>query len=259
VQQVVTEPAQDQVGLKDTEDTIDVWIIQDYEAVVGQEVWMVFYAQSYYSYDVPIYVEVRIDTGYGIVILYSNTLVLLAYQLLMWNLSYIFMNPGIFHIYFVVVELQTGNVWIAECRWYIHDDGWLDIWIEQAYYGEVGVNYTMQFGVGNLYSIDKNLNLVVKIVQGSDSWIAYDETKLVLSMITFDFYVYWVFLNEGWYDVYFIVTDVVTGIVLTLDCWWKIEEPVIIPEFSAITLIPILGSLSAVVYLALRRKRKLTQ
>ncbi len=236
---------------------IDVWIIQDYEAIVGQEVWMEFYAQSYYGYDVPIFVEVRIDTGYGVVILYSNSLVLLSYQLLLWNLSYIFMNPGIFHIYFVVVELQTGNVWTTECRWYIHDDGWLDIWIEQGYYGEVGVNYTMQFGVGNLYSIDKNLNLVVKIVQGSDSWIAYDETKLVLAMTTYDFYVYWVFANEGWYDVYFIVTDLVTGIVETVDCWWKIEEP-IIPEFSAISLLPILGALSAALYLALRRKRKLT-
>lgn len=168
------------------------------------------------------------------------------------------MNPGIFHIYFVVVEVQTGNVWIAECRWYIHEDGWLDIWIEQGYYGETGVNYLMQFGVGNLYSIDKNLNLVVKIVQGADSWIAHNETKLVLSMTTYSFYVNWMFVNDGWYDVYFIVTDVVTGIVQVLDCWWKIEEAVIIPEFSAITLIPILGALSAAVYLALRRKRKLT-
>lgn len=237
---------------------IEVWIIQDYEAVVGQEVWMQFYAQSYYSYDVPIYVEVRIDTGYGIVILFTDSLVLLSYQLLMWNLSYIFMNPGIFHIYFVVVEVQTGNVWIAECRWYIHEDGWLDIWIEQGYYGETGVNYLMQFGVGNLYSIDKDLNLVVKIVQGADSWIAHNETKLVLSMTTYSFDVNWMFVNDGWYDVYFIVTDIVTGIVQTLDCWWKIEEAVIIPEFSAITLIPILGALSAAVYLALRRKRKLT-
>ncbi|MCK5408862.1 MAG: hypothetical protein KAJ30_01235, partial [Candidatus Heimdallarchaeota archaeon] len=135
---------------------------------------MVFYAQSYYGFDVPIFVEVRTDTRYGIVILYSNNLVLLAGQLLMWNLSYIFLNPGIFRIYFVVVELQTGNVWTAECRWKIHDDGWLDIWIEQGFYGEVGVNYTMQFGVGNLFSIDKNLNLVVKIVQGADSWIAHN-------------------------------------------------------------------------------------
>ncbi len=236
---------------------IDVWIIQDYEAVVGQEVWMVFYAQSYYGYDVPIYIEVRIDTGYGIIILYSDTLDILAGQLLMWNLSYIFLDPGIFQIYFVIVELQTGNVWTAECRWYIHDDGWLDIWIEQGFYGEVGINYTMQFGVGNLFSIDKNLNLVVKIVQGADSWIAHNETKLVLSMTTYDFYVYWVFVNEGWYDVYFIVTDVTTGTVKIVDCWWKIEKPVI-PEFGVITLLPLLGALSATVYLAFRRKRKLT-
>ena len=235
---------------------MQVWIIQDYNAVVGQEVWMQFYAQSYYSYDVPIYVEVRIDTGNGTIILYSNTLTLLAYQLIYWNLSYVFLYGGIYHIYFIVVELKTGILWVAECRWYISDEGYFDIWIEQGYYGEVDQEYAMQFGVGNYYSIDKNLNLVVKIVKGADSWIAHDETKLVLAMTTYSFYVYWTFTEEGFYDVYFIVTDVVTGLSYTKECWWKIEKPVV-PEFSAIALIPVIIALSAAVSLALRKKRKI--
>ena len=238
---------------------IEVWIVQDYEAVVSETVWMQFYIQSFYSYDVPVYIEVRIDTGYGVVAIYTNSLVLLAYQLLMLNLSYTFTNPGIYKIYLIVVELQTGLVWTSECRWFVHEDGWFDIWIEQSYYGEVEQNYTMQFGVGNLYPIDKTLNLVVKIVQGSDSWIAHNETKLVLAMTTYSFYVYWIFYNEGWYDVYFIVTDVTTGVEKIANCWWKIEKPIVVPEFTALSLLPILGALSAAVLLALRRKKKINQ
>ncbi|MHA1198569.1 MAG: hypothetical protein ACTSQF_04370 [Candidatus Heimdallarchaeaceae archaeon] len=239
---------------------IDIWIIQDYEAIVGQEVWMQIYILSFYSFDVTIFIEVRIDTGYGIDIIFSDSMmILLSYQTWKLNISYTFTNPGVYQVYFVVVELQTGVLWTTECLWYVHDDGWLDIWIEQGYYGETGVNYTMQFGVGNLYSIDKTLNLVVKIVQGSDTWIAHNETKLVLSMTTYDFYVYWIFYNEGWYDVYFIVTDVTTGVVKIADCWWKIEEAVVVPEFNPIALVLILSALSAAVFLALRRRRKLLQ
>jgi len=238
---------------------IDVWIDQDYDAVVGQEVWMQFYILNHYSFDVQIYIEVQLDTGNGTVVLFSDSMmILLAFQTWMLNISYTFTNPGIYQVYFIVLELQTGIFWTEECRWYIHDDGWLDIWIEQGFYGDIGVNYTMQFGVGNLYSIDKNLNLVVKIVQGADSWIAHNETKLVLSLTTYDFYVYWIFVNEGWYDVYFIVTDVTTGIVKIEDCWWQIVDPTVIPEFGFITLMPILGALFAAVYLAFRRRRKLT-
>ncbi len=238
---------------------IDVWIIQEYEAAVGQEVWMEFYAKNYYSFDVPIYVEVRIDTGNGTIILYSNTLTILANQLLFWNLSYIFLYPGLYHIYFIVVELQTGNVWIAECRWKIYaiDDGYYDLWIEQGYYGEVNVEYEMQFGVGNYYSVDKNLTIVVKIVKGPNEWILYNVTMIVTAMTTHSFYVYWTPTELGWYDVYLIVTDNTTGLVYVKDCWWKIEDPVVIPEFSAMTLIPIVTALSAALYLALRKKRKL--
>jgi hypothetical protein len=236
---------------------IDVWIIQEYQAVVGQEVWMAFYAQSYYSFDVPIYVEVRIDTGNGTVILYSNTLTILAFQLLFWNLSYTFLNPGLYQIYFIVVELQTGLLWMKECRWKVSDDGYFDLWIEQGYYGEVNVEYEMQFGVGNYYSIDKNLTIVVKIVKGPNEWILYNVTMIVTAMTTHSFYVYWTPTELGWYDVYLIVTDNTTGLVYVKDCWWKIEDAVVVPEFNAMTLLPILTALSAAVYLALRKKRKL--
>ena len=237
---------------------IDVWIIQEYDAAVGQEVWMQFYIQSYYSFDIPIYIEVRLDTENGTVILFSDSLMyLLAFQLWMLNISYTFTNPGIYQIYFIVVELQTGLLWMSECRWYIHDDGYYDLWIEQGFYGEVNVEYAMQFGVGNYYSVDKNLNIVVKIVKGPNEWIEYNMTMIVTSMTTHSFYVYWTPDELGWYDVYLIVTDVVTGLVYVEDCWWKIEDVVVIPEFSAITLIPIVTALSAAVYLALRKKRKL--
>ena len=115
----------------------------------------------------------------------------------------------------------------------------------------------MQFGVGNLYPIDKTLNLIVKIVRGADSWIAHNTTQNILALTTYSFYVNWTFDKDGWYDIYFIVTDVVTGLSYTKECWWKIEDPTVIPEFSTITLLPLIITLSAAVALVLRKRRKL--
>ena len=240
---------------------IDVWIVQEYKAVVGQEVWIEFYAQSYYGYDVSIIVYAIIDTGNGTQILFHTFAfdIILANELRFWNISHTFSEPGFYIINFVVHEMQTGISWLAECEWFIYEDGYYDLWIEQGYYGEVNVEYEMQFGVENYFAVDKNLTIVVKIVKGSDEWILYNETMIVPKDTTHSFYVYWTPTELGWYDVYLIITDNTTDLVYVKDCWWKIEEEVVIQEFSAITLIPIATALSAAVYLALRKKRKFKQ
>jgi hypothetical protein len=236
---------------------IDVSIVQDYSAAVGETKWMQCILYNHYSFDVPIYFELRLDTGNGTIIIYKTNMTLSAGVGHNAVIPYTFLNPGIFKVYLIVVELQTGNVWIAECEWYIYDEGYYDIWIEQGYYGEVNVEYEMQFGVGNYFSTDKNLTIVVKIVKGPNEWILYNVTLIVTAMTTHSFYVYWTPTETGWYDVYLIVTDNTTGLVYVKDCWWKIEDVVVIPEFSAIVLMPIITALSAAVYLALRKRKKL--
>lgn len=221
-------------------DCFELWVYQDYTALVGEEVSMSLEVFNYFAESRYVRIEViAYETSVGT----NDSWHIDSFEL--WidsfsvmNMSFwyyfnaTFWDAGEYNIQFILTDLETGYTWETWCWWFIFwEYDAYEFWIYQNYYSMVGEEVYMGLQFFNLFNETKHVIIEVWIhnADTNESWVqfyedVYAESFFSHGSIWFDFY--YTFNDVGFYEIEFIVIDYDTSISWTEWCWWEITDEI---------------------------------
>ncbi len=201
----------------------DLWVEQESTAFVGQEKWMDFYLESYYSSGkwVNITIVITPETGYNETLFEKSYVFIGAYEKWHLSLPYKFPIAGTHYVNFMVFD-EYGTKWDVYCPWFVDAEGF-DLWIDQDYISFIGKEEKMYFHAEVFYnrSFEAYVNIFIQTPTYHNITLFNDyvpvspnepywETKYTLG-----------FNETGIYTVYFIVMDD-KGVYWIDMCYWEV-------------------------------------
>jgi hypothetical protein len=203
----------------------DLWINQEYNALVGETHWMDFNIVSHFSHDMNVSIKVEIFTPNGTVILYNVSNYFFP-ALGSWNLykNFTFIYTGHYDVRLSLVD-DLFVVWETRCWWEVavYADEYFDLWIIQDYYAYVGETQWMDFYADSYFS-HSMMNVTIKIeINGPDgATLFYSDTENISSFGTWYISLNYTFMSEGMYEVYFYLVDDM-GYYWETWCNWEVK------------------------------------
>ncbi|MHA1466136.1 MAG: hypothetical protein ACTSQ2_13690, partial [Candidatus Heimdallarchaeaceae archaeon] len=224
VQQVVTEPVQDQAGLQDTADSIEIWIVQDFVITVYDLALIECHVLSLYAIEIEADIEVWIQYDNGSVFLiYQESRILFPYLEYVFNVTHAFTLVGFHLVNLKVMDITNKQEVTTECQWEVID-GYVELAIIQEYEAQVGIEVKMEFYIYNGYPIAREYFIEIFLNDGSGPILIHSETMMIASYDVYIIVVYWTFLVAGHYDVTLRVADVPETFEWFAYCYWDVYD-----------------------------------
>jgi hypothetical protein len=207
----------------------DLFIIQDFYAVVGETRPIDFLAKSFFGTQLETNITIIMETPTsGPEILFeANSYTIEAYGKWEHNVQYEFKESGPYTVIFNLTDSDTYTEWIVECWWEIEEkpEEEFILWIDQDYYAGITDTRKMGFHIDSFFENPMKVNVSI-IMQDP---IGVNETLFLEPFIEIEAYNHWeewldyTFTQTGEYWVYFIVVDEF-GIEWAVTCPWEIES-----------------------------------
>ncbi|MHA1202833.1 MAG: hypothetical protein ACTSQ4_09960, partial [Candidatus Heimdallarchaeaceae archaeon] len=224
VQQVATEPAQDQTGLQDTADSIEIWIVQDFVITVYDLAFIECHVLSLYAIEIEADIEVWIQYDNGSVFLiYEESRILYPYLEYVFNVTHAFTLVGFHLVNLKVMDITNNQEVTTECQWEVID-GYIELAIIQEYEAQVGIEVKMEFYIYNGYPIAREYFIEVFLNDGTGPILIHNETTIIAAYDVLIIVIYWTFLVAGHYDVTLRVTDVPETFEWFAYCYWEVYD-----------------------------------
>ncbi len=207
------------------EGNFDLWIEQDYLAIVGQTKWM--YLNIYSSYNVPKTVNLTflIETPqYENLTLFEESFIYLE-AMGRWtqDVEYTFNESGCYNVYFLLID-EFENIWSTSCYWEVSNKEFFDVWISQENYARVGDTREIYVSINSYFLHSMYIEVKVEIKTPSTGYILYENTSIYIETTgTWYVIIDYTFPEAGRYDVYVCVIDDI-GKYWEAYCWWDIYE-----------------------------------
>ncbi len=216
----------DDVAIIDTAtEFFDLWIEQEYSALVGEYKWMYFYIDSHFAHDMNVSIKIEITGPNGTEILYQVVDYFFpAFDFWMMSLEYTFNYTGLYDVRLSLAD-DIPVVWEEFCRWEVttHADEYFDLTIVQEYEAMVGETKWMDFFIESTFNHSMS-NITIKIeINGPDGAVLfYSEYEYISSYGTWNLSQSFTFMYEGYYDVYFYLID---DMDYTWEAWcnWEVK------------------------------------
>ncbi|MHA2203547.1 MAG: hypothetical protein ACW991_07640, partial [Candidatus Hodarchaeales archaeon] len=204
----------------------ELFIMQDFHAVVGDIRPIDFLAKSYFDTQKIANISIIMETPSGTEILYGpmfNTIP--EYGTWDHNVQYEFKEPGTYTVIFILID-DTGTIWMIDCWWEIEGEPADEfiLRIEQDYDAGITDNRKMGFFINSYFDISVNANISIIMETPSENITLFYEPYNMIEA-----YGYWeewfdfTFTETGVHFVHFIVIDEY-GYKWVIICPWEIES-----------------------------------
>jgi hypothetical protein len=206
------------------EDFFGLRIEQENYAGITDIRWMDFYAKNYFNDNIPVILDIDIETPSGTVldILYEEWIVINAYETWRFSYEYEFREAGEYYVYFKLTN-PAGEVWDTYCWWYIEKD-FFGLQIEQDTVAYVNERRWMYFDIKNYFDYTRDIDILISIDTPTGTDVVYDELDEIIDAYgTWHLDLEYYFGDLGHYKVIFIVVDDL-GTEWYADCEWKVKE-----------------------------------
>lgn len=211
----------------------DLFIMQDYHALVGETRPIDFHAKSFFGTQLETNITIIMVTPSGTEILLEDFFhIIEPYGTWDDNEQYVFMEPGLYTVRFILTDFETGTEWTVECWWEIDEEPQDEfiLWIEQDYYAGITDNRKMGFYLDSFFDIAKtvNVSIIMQDPIGVNETL-FSEPFIEIEAYTNEYPSHWeewfdyTFTQTGEYWVYFIVVDEF-GVEWAVTCPWEIES-----------------------------------
>ncbi len=208
----------------DPGEQFDLWIDQEYNALVNETHWMDFYADSYFSHDMNVSIKIEIIGPMGTVSLYEVTDYFFpAYS--NWNISKNFTFPyaGSYDVHFSLTD-DIGYIWEEWCWWEVttHGDQMFVLDIYQDYDAMVGETKWMDFYADSYFNRSmENVTIKIEINGPNGGVLYYNDSVYLYPYEMWYISLSYTFTIEGSYEVYFYLEDD-TGYIWEEWCDWDV-------------------------------------
>ncbi len=205
----------------------ELFIMQDFQAAVGDIRPIDFLAKSYFEYSTDVSISIIMETPSGPTeTLYEETFITLdAYETWDHNLQYEFTEPGSYRVIFILID-DTGTKWIVDCWWEIEGEPADEfiLRIEQDYYAGITDNRKMGFFINSYFDISVNANISIIMETPSENiTLFYEPYNMIEADGYWEEWFDYTFTETGVHFVHFIVIDEY-GYKWVVICPWEIES-----------------------------------
>ncbi|MCE7741704.1 MAG: hypothetical protein GOP50_04540, partial [Candidatus Heimdallarchaeota archaeon] len=224
LQEVETAPVQEELGLDDTRDTIEVWIVQEYDIAIYETAYIECHVMNLFGIDVDADIEVWIQYNNGSVFLiYTESRVLHPYLEYVFTVTHAFTLLGYHLAMLKVMDIVNVMEYITECDWYVFD-GFVEISLFQEFEAQVGIEVKMTIYIQNGYAIAKDYYFEILLNDGSGPVQIYEEVKTIAAYDVYVVDIFWTFMVAGYYDVILRVVDIMTDVEYFDYCYWEVFD-----------------------------------
>ncbi|MFX0209412.1 MAG: Heimdall-CTERM domain-containing surface protein, partial [Candidatus Hodarchaeota archaeon] len=187
----------------------ELFIMQDFDAVVGETRPIDFHAKSFYETYQTTNISIFIETPSGTEILLEEFFYTIdPYGTWNHNEQYMFTEPGLYTVNFVLTDFDTGTEWNVDCYWEVEDQRF-ELSIIQDSTAYVEQEKCMNFYLDSYFSSDQyvDIKIVITPPMGYNETLFEEYSIYIGAYETWDISLCYKFQMEGTYNVNFIVID----------------------------------------------------
>ena len=209
------------------DERFDLWIEQEFYAMVGETKWMDFYAASNYDYSMEnLELKIEITGGpYSEELYYNSSISFSAYEVWHLSLNYTFLVEGLYDVSFFLWN-DTGLFFEAWCNWEVTPfKEHFELWIDQENFAVVGEMAFMGFNIESSFIHDMTVEVIVEIIDSYENVeVIYHNSSLYFPASSFWYLpLGYSFTSSDYYDVHLILIDDI-GAYWDAWCWYEVFD-----------------------------------
>ncbi|MHA1910335.1 MAG: hypothetical protein ACTSYA_01455 [Candidatus Kariarchaeaceae archaeon] len=214
-------------------DDLDIWIEQDFYIKVDEQAHMKLVVNNKETYDKTVSIEFFVSGGY----LGSNYSVeygefwIASSSHSYFDYYFTFAYTGYYDVYFVVYDFDTGLYFYVYCWWEVSERpvDTFELKVHQDYNAKIGEVVFMDLEISNYYNTTREIKIDFNMkkdswnnyqtIENREYWVSPTEVDL-WDLVTFEY----TFGEVGYYDIEFVVTDLLTDNIYVIYCYWNVYD-----------------------------------